>query len=300
MEHEYAQVGLLRSEALLDPGIAPPADHAVVEIGLGGVDGHDRHPVAMQLRAALAEELLEVDVAHVARVVVARDHDHPLAGDAVEIVARELVLAPQALAGQVAGHDHQVGLELVDLHQRAVEQAGHEEGRPAVGVGQVGDGEGGGAHTTSRRSSAASRRSGPADPSRSAACTARKSRAAATSCTRRMARAAVHGEAQRRQRAGVAPGGRAARSARRRSPCATRPPAAAGPARPARAGGAAARSTRPGSCPGRGRDRGSAPSSPTPRSRASAMRSSRNSRTSATTSLVVGKALDLGRARACG
>src|SRR3712207_8611708 len=47
--------------------------------GLGGIDGEDRNAVGVQLRAALAEQLLEVHVADVARVVVARDHDHALA-----------------------------------------------------------------------------------------------------------------------------------------------------------------------------------------------------------------------------
>ena len=65
--------------------------------------------------AALAEQLLEVHVADVARVVVARDHDHPLAVDLVEVLARQLVLAAEAVAGQVAGDDHHVGLQLVDL-----------------------------------------------------------------------------------------------------------------------------------------------------------------------------------------
>ena len=83
VQHEDAQERLVRAEALLDPRVAAAADHAVVEVGLGGVDGHDRDAVRVQLRAALAEQLLEVHVADVARVVVAGDHDHPLAVDPV-------------------------------------------------------------------------------------------------------------------------------------------------------------------------------------------------------------------------
>ena len=40
---------------------------------------------------------LEADVAHVPRVVVAGNDDHPLAGHAVQVVARRLVLRPQAV-----------------------------------------------------------------------------------------------------------------------------------------------------------------------------------------------------------
>ena len=89
-------------------------------------------PFGVQLRAALAEQLLEVHVADVARVVVARDHDHALAVDPVEVLARQLVLAAEAVAGEVAGDDHHVGLELVDLHDRPLEQARHEVRRAAV------------------------------------------------------------------------------------------------------------------------------------------------------------------------
>ena len=88
----------------------------------------------MQLGVALAEQLLEVHVADVARVVVAGDHDHPLARDPVEVLARRLVLGAQAFAGQVAGDDHHVRLELVDLDDRPVEQARNEERRAAVQV----------------------------------------------------------------------------------------------------------------------------------------------------------------------
>ena len=84
--------------------------------------------------ATFAHQLLEVHVADVARVVVAGDHDHPLAGDPRQVVGRLLKLAPQAVAGQVAGDDHHVRLELVDLDDRPVEQARNEERRAAVQV----------------------------------------------------------------------------------------------------------------------------------------------------------------------
>ena len=70
MKDEDPQVRLLRAEALLDPAVAAAADRAVVHVGLRRVDRDDRDAVAVEVAAALAEQLLEVDVADVARVVV--------------------------------------------------------------------------------------------------------------------------------------------------------------------------------------------------------------------------------------
>ena len=83
MEDEDADVGRI-GELLLDPGVAPAADLPVVEVGLGRIDGDDRHPFLAQHRVALAEQILEVDVADVARVVVPRNDDERLALDLVE------------------------------------------------------------------------------------------------------------------------------------------------------------------------------------------------------------------------
>src|SRR3954452_8482750 len=70
MEDEDAQVGRLR-ELLLDPSVAAAADLPVVEVGLRRVDGDDRYAAEPQHGASWAEQLLEVHVADVARVVVA-------------------------------------------------------------------------------------------------------------------------------------------------------------------------------------------------------------------------------------
>ena len=84
VQDEDAQVGRV-GELLLDPAVAAAADLPVVEVGLGRVDRDDRDAVRAQHRAAVAEELLEVDVADVARVVVAGDDDDRLALDLVEV-----------------------------------------------------------------------------------------------------------------------------------------------------------------------------------------------------------------------
>ena len=82
----------------------------MVEVGLGRVDGDDGRRADPQHRVPVAEELLEVDVADVAGVVVAGDHDHRLALDLVEVAARLLVLVLEAERRQVAGADDDVGL----------------------------------------------------------------------------------------------------------------------------------------------------------------------------------------------
>ena len=96
------------ANSLLDPGVAAAADLAVVEVGLRRVDRDDRDAALAQHRVALAEELLEMDVADVARVVVARDDDERLAVDPVEVLARQLVLVLEPERRQVAGADDDV------------------------------------------------------------------------------------------------------------------------------------------------------------------------------------------------
>ena len=82
VEHEDLELRRLRGELLLDPAVATASDLTVVEVGLGRVDRDDGDAVLAEHRVALAEELLEVDVADVARVVVARDDDERVAVDA--------------------------------------------------------------------------------------------------------------------------------------------------------------------------------------------------------------------------
>ena len=100
-----------------------------------------RGPADVEHRVPLAEQLLEVDVADVARVVVAGDHDHRLALDAVEVLARERVLVLEAVRGEVARDHDDVGLHLVHLGDRALEVLREEELRPAMEVGELDDPE---------------------------------------------------------------------------------------------------------------------------------------------------------------
>ena len=140
VEDEDPQVGLVR-ELLLDPAVTPPADLSVVEVGLGRVDCDHRHGADAQDGVALAEELLEVDVADVAGVVVPRDDDERLAAQPVEIFLRLHVLGLEPERGQVPRAYDQIRREIVDLRDRALHEIGHEVGASAVEIGDMRDRE---------------------------------------------------------------------------------------------------------------------------------------------------------------
>ena len=95
VQDEDLQLGRL-GELLLDPPVATPPDLAVVEIRLARVDGDDRDRALPEHRVPLAEHLLEVDVADVARVVVPGDDDDRVAVEPVEVLASSEILVPKA------------------------------------------------------------------------------------------------------------------------------------------------------------------------------------------------------------
>jgi hypothetical protein len=146
VQHEDAQVGRV-GELLLDPVVAAAADLPVVEVGLGRVDGDDRDAVLAQRRVAVTEEVVEMDVPDVARVVVAGDDDERLARDLVQILARLLILGTEAEGREVSRADDDRGVEVVDLVDRALQQAPRSEcrrcgrsgsSRPASGLRSLG------------------------------------------------------------------------------------------------------------------------------------------------------------------
>src|SRR4029079_7305954 len=93
---------------------------------------HVAHP------AARTEQLLEVQVADVSGVVVAGDGGERRL-DAIEVRDRDLVFLPIPLVREIAGAQHQVGLELVQLDDHTVHQVRNEEWGANVQVGDVGD-----------------------------------------------------------------------------------------------------------------------------------------------------------------
>ena len=82
-----------------------------------------------------------MDVADVARVMVAGDHDHRPALDPVQVVTSERVLVLEAVRGEVAGDHHDVRLHLVHLRDRALEVLREEELLPAMQVRKLNDPE---------------------------------------------------------------------------------------------------------------------------------------------------------------
>ena len=90
---------------------------------------------------ALAEQLLEVDVADVAGIVVPGNDDDILAVEPVEVALGLGVLLLEAERRQVTGADDDLRLELVDLVDRAFGEIRDEVRRAAVEVGKVSDPE---------------------------------------------------------------------------------------------------------------------------------------------------------------
>ena len=122
VQDEDAQLGRLGGELLLDPPVAPAPDLAVVEVRLRRVDGDHRDAALPQHGVPVPEELLEMDVADVPRIVVSRDHDGRLALDAIEVAAGRRVLLLEAERRQIAGADDDVGFQVVDLGNRPFHQ----------------------------------------------------------------------------------------------------------------------------------------------------------------------------------
>src|SRR5262249_39532130 len=101
----------------------------------------DRHGSFLQHRIAVAEHLFEVDVPDVPRVVVSGNHDERVAVDAVEVLACGQVLVTEAEGREVARAHDDVRFELVDLSDRALEEARLEVGLAAVDVRELRDSE---------------------------------------------------------------------------------------------------------------------------------------------------------------
>ena len=127
------------AKVVLDELVVLAPHPPVVQVGLRGVDGDHDGFVEVQDRVPLPEEPLEVDVADVARVVVAGDHHDPLAMDAPDVLGRLLELLTVTGVRQVARHHDSRGIEVVDLEDRTLQQVGYEVGTTAVDVADLTD-----------------------------------------------------------------------------------------------------------------------------------------------------------------
>ena len=101
----------------------------------------DHDPVP-EVRAPVtrSDHLLEVNVPHVLRVVVPGNRDDA-ALDLLEVRGGRLELAAESFVGDVPGADDDVGLELVQLDDHAVQQVRNEVNGADVEVADVSDGD---------------------------------------------------------------------------------------------------------------------------------------------------------------
>src|SRR3972149_5890201 len=97
-------------------------------------------PVAFRTRIALAEMVLEVEVADVLGVVVARnDHGGEPLLQRPQCITGGEELGGVPLLGEVSGDNDEVRGQLLDLSDRVCQEPGIEERRPAVQIGKLGD-----------------------------------------------------------------------------------------------------------------------------------------------------------------
>src|SRR3990170_1778749 len=152
MQDEYLQVRL-DLEPLVEPLVALAPDLALVDVGLARIHANYAYTLDFHVPTSGADQLLEVQVADVARIVVAGDRVHRRL-DPLGVRDPVLELLPVALVRQVAAADDHVRRQLVQLHDDPVHQVRDEVGGADVRVGDVGDRDHG-------RSSLAPRAPGP-------------------------------------------------------------------------------------------------------------------------------------------
>src|SRR5437867_439652 len=125
-------------ELVADPVVVDPPHLTLVQIGLARVDADDPDVAEVVGPHPRSDQILEVEVADVARVVIAGNREQGRL-DAVGIGEPRLVLRPEPIRGEVSGNDHDIGTEFVEFGYHAVHQVGHEVRRPDVRIGDVGD-----------------------------------------------------------------------------------------------------------------------------------------------------------------
>ena len=128
--HDSRNVGYLHFEDLIGPRMWV---HDIDNVRIVGVDVVD---VVPHIRGPI--RILEVEVADIPRVVVARDREQRSL-DPVGVREPGLVLGPEPIGREVAGDDDHVRLELVQLGDHPVHEVGHEVRGSDVRVRDVGD-----------------------------------------------------------------------------------------------------------------------------------------------------------------
>jgi len=114
-------------------------EYAQARAYLDRLDCDHGDAVLPQDGVSIAEQILEMDVTDIARVVISRNDDERTALEPVEVPLRLVVFLLEPVRRQVAGAHDDVGLELVDVRDRALHEIGHEMRVSAVDVGEVRD-----------------------------------------------------------------------------------------------------------------------------------------------------------------
>src|SRR5215203_2502344 len=141
VDDEYLEPVLGIRERLLDEPVVLPAHLPVVEVRLRGVDARQDHVLEVYDRLTLPEEPLEVDVADVARVVVAGDDHDVLALDTIDVLRGLFELFPVPRVGEVPEDHHRRRIHAVDLDDRSVQEFGDEASVAAMDVAYLAYGQ---------------------------------------------------------------------------------------------------------------------------------------------------------------
>src|SRR5215212_1339743 len=141
VDDEYLEPVLGIRERLLDEPVVLPAHLPVVEVRLRGVDARQDHVLEVYDRLTLPEEPLEVDVADVARVVVAGDDHDVLALDTIDVLRGLLELFPVPCVGEIPRDHHRRRIHAVDLDDRSVQEFGDEASVAAMDVAYLAYGQ---------------------------------------------------------------------------------------------------------------------------------------------------------------
>jgi len=137
MHGNYLELLEALAEALLDPLIPLSADAPGVQIRLARVEAQHAQPRVCEINAATSEQLREVLVAYVPRVMIAEKDRFVLAMYRLDQPVRLSELLAKPHVGKVARDHDDVGLELVKLVDDTLGQRRDVVSRPAVQVRDV-------------------------------------------------------------------------------------------------------------------------------------------------------------------
>ena len=126
-------------EGLVDKLVVLAPHPPVVEVRLRGIDADHDGVLEVHDRVPFPEQTLEVDVAHVARVVVAGDDHDPLARYAPQVLGRLLELLAVTSIREVTRHHHGGRVQVVYLQDRALQKVGYKVRTSAVDVADLAD-----------------------------------------------------------------------------------------------------------------------------------------------------------------